>query len=61
MEIDKAAQARILELEELLDDRIQVIDIQDEELSELREENRALRAQVQNMLVDHRYPDLKCG
>lgn len=62
MNIDyESARERILELESELEDAFVVIDLQQEENNELREENRVLRAQVQNMLIDHRYPDLKAG
>lgn len=61
MNIDKEAQARIEELQGDLDEAQTVIVILQEENAELHELNKVLRGQLQNLLLDHRYPDLKAG
>jgi FtsZ-binding cell division protein ZapB len=55
MKVDKLAQARIIELEAELDDAFCVIDLQQEEINELKERIICLKGQLALVRQDHRY------
>ena len=50
----RAAKARIIELEELLEDRNTLVDIQAESIHELEGYVRVLKGQLQQLRVDRR-------
>lgn len=55
MNVDVKAQERIAELEELLNDRVVLIDIQAEQIAELEARVRALQGQLRILRLDRRY------
>lgn len=55
MNVDAKAQERIAELEELLNDRVVLIDIQAEQIAELEARVRALQGQLRILRLDRRY------
>jgi FtsZ-binding cell division protein ZapB len=55
MKVDKLAQARIVELEAELDDAFCVIDLQQEEINELKERISVLKGQLALSRQDYRY------
>ena len=58
VEIDAIAKARIVELEDLLEDRMVLIDLLETEVEQLRAELKVVKGQFQLLLADYKTADV---